>query len=186
MKGPLEQALVDIVEDLDARDVSYALVGGLATSLRGKVRVTNNVDLIVHCDVEQALSLINDLDPNRFRPLVPDVESVARTAFLIPLVHQTTGVQLDLAVGASGFEQQIVDRATKLAVSGRELAVATAEDLLLMKALAGRPQDDQDIEGIISIQRDAIDWDYCIHIAEQLEQAVDIDLANRIRKLRQD
>ena len=76
MKGPLEQALVDIVEDLDARDVSYALVGGLATSLRGKVR--------------------------------------------------------------------------------------------------------------ISIQRDAIDWDYCIRIAEQLEQAVDIDLANRIRKLRQD
>jgi predicted nucleotidyltransferase len=180
----LQTTLGDIVRELESRGWRYALIGGLATSLHGRVRVTDDIDLVIQCDVDQALDLVQTVDPTRFAPLFPDVAEVIRTAFLVPLLHQQTGIQLDLAVGVSGFEQQIVSRATRMQLAKQELYVATAEDLLLMKVLAGRPQDDQDVRGILDVQGKAIDWDYCIAIADQLQEAVGIDVAARVRKLR--
>ena len=49
-----------------------------------------------------------------------------------------------------------------------EIHVATPEDLLLMKLMAGRAHDEQDIAGIVSVAGQKLDWDYCQEIAEQL------------------
>ena len=152
--------------------------------MRGRIRVTEDVDVVVKCTVDQALEFVQSADPTRFTPLIPEYESVARSAFLIPLIHQTTGVQLDLAVGVSGFEQQIVSRATPLQIGTRQLRVATAEDVLLMKLLAGRPQDDQDVRGIVEIQGTNLDWGYCLTVAGQLDQALGIDIEARVRSLK--
>lgn len=57
-------------------------------------------------------------------------------------------------------------------------------DLLVMKAIAGRPQDDQDIRGLIAAQREAIDWPACLSLAEQLGTAIDVDIAGRLRAAR--
>ena len=59
------------------------------------------------------------------------------------------------------------------------------EDLLVMKALAGRPQDDQDILGLVATQRTAIDWPACLGLAEKLGAAIDIDIASRLRAARE-
>ena len=63
------------------------------------------------------------------------------------------------------------------------IPVATAEDLLLMKLMAGRTQDVSDVEGIVELQKDTIDWDYCIEIAGQLQEAFDFDLVEAVQKL---
>jgi len=62
----------------------------------------------------------------------------------LPLRHRATGVKVDCALALSGFEQQLLQRAQSLSLSGRPFPVARAEDLLVMKALAGRPQDVQE------------------------------------------
>lgn len=62
--------------------------------------------------------------------------------------------------------------------------MVSVEDLLVMKALAGRPQDDQDIRGLVAAQRDAIDWTRCLAAAEALGAAVDVDMAGRLRTAR--
>lgn len=58
------------------------------------------------------------------------------------------------------------------------------EDLLVMKALAGRPQDEQDIRGLIAANGDAIDWPGCLTLARRLGEAVDVDVAGRIEAAR--
>ena len=55
-----------------------------------------------------------------------------------------------------------------------------------MKALAGRPQDDQDIRGLVAAQRDVIDWSACLGLAEKLGEAVDLDIVSRLRAARVD
>lgn len=186
MKDALKITLIDIVAELESHDLEYALVGGLAASLRGRVRVTDDVDLVVRFDVYQALNFAERLNPEKFAGFIPDVESVARSAFLLPLVHKQSGIQLDLAIGVSGFEEQIVSRATKLTIANRRVPVATAEDLVLMKLLAGRPQDNQDIRGIVATVGLTLDWDYLLSVAEQLDQALALDLSTRIRSLKED
>ncbi len=86
----------------------------------------------------------------------------------------------------SGFEQQAVRRATPVAIGGTFTPVVSIEDLPVMIALVGRPQDDQDIRGLVAAQRDVIDWSACLELAEKLGEAVDLDIVSRLRAARAD
>lgn len=184
MHEPLQQTLVDAVKFLDAERVPYALIGGLAVSLRGQPRMTADVDLVILADVPRSLALARGLEGTDFRPLFDDVAQVVQKSFILPLRHRTTNVKVDLALGLSGFEQQIMSRAERLSLAGTEIAVATAEDLLIMKILAGRPQDEQDIQGLMIAQGKKLDWKYCTDLAAKLGEALGQDLATRITSLR--
>ena len=184
MKQTLKTVLLDTVDLLESRSFPHALVGGLAASIRGRTRVTEDIEFVVVCSVDQAVALAESLEGQAFTPLFPEFEQVIRRSFILPLQHQDTGVAVDLAIGVSGFEKQVVSRATDVTIDNRLFAVATPEDLLLMKILAGRPQDDQDVKGIVSVEGASLDWDYCLKVAARLEQAVGIDMVGRIRKLK--
>jgi hypothetical protein len=181
---PLHATLADAADFLEQAGVAYALVGGLAASLRGQPRVTADVDLVIAADVDHALALAQSLGTTAFKPLFEPINDVIETAFILPLRHRTTGVKVDCALGLSGFEQRLLERAETLPLSGRPFPVAAAEELLVMKALAGRPQDIQDIQGILVAQGDRLDWEYCLGVAADLGAAVDQDLAGTLRELR--
>jgi predicted nucleotidyltransferase len=181
---PLSTTLADAVAYLESERVAYALVGGLAVSLRGQPRVTADVDMVIAADVERALALVHELENTRFKPLFAEIADVVQTAFILPLRHRSTNVKVDLAIGLSGFERQTVRRAERIDMAGSPVSVATAEDLLIMKVLAGRPQDEQDITGLMMAQGSRLDWDYCLAVAADLGDALGQDLAGRIRGLR--
>jgi len=63
-----------------------------------------------------------------------------------------TNIKVDMSLGLSRFEQQLISRAELLDISGTMVSVVTAEDLQLLKILAGRPQDMQDARGIVAAQ----------------------------------
>jgi len=54
-----------------------------------------------------------------------------------------------------------------------------------MKLMAGRTQDIGDVAGIVELHKDTIDWNYCIEIAGQLQEAFDFDLVEAVQKLRE-
>jgi hypothetical protein len=149
--------LADAVAMLESRGLPSALIGGLAVSLRGQPRMTVDVDLVIHADVGDALQLVRELSATPFEPLFAVVEEVVASAFILPLRHRTTGIRVNLAIGMSGFEREAIRRATRLAVGAGSVAVVTVEDLLVMKALAGRPQDDADMRGLVDLHRGEID-----------------------------
>lgn len=162
------------------------LIGGLAVALRGQPRATVDVDMVLATDVDAALELVQQLSTSRFRPLFADVEQVVQESLILPLRHREQGVKVDLMIGLSGFERLAVDRAQLCEVAGTTIPVATAEDLIIMKSLAGRPRDEQDLEGLVIAQGDALDWTYCDRMANELGEALGIDLLDRVRKLRRD
>jgi hypothetical protein len=181
---PLQVTLADAVELLERHRAPYALIGGLAASLRGQPRVTADVDLVMAVDVEAALSIAATLGSSRFAPLFPDVKEVVERALILPVRHRITGVKVDVAIGLSGFERQAVDRAQPIVLAGREVAVATAEDIVIMKLLAGRPQDELDLKGIVAAQADRLDWSYCQAVAAELGEAIGQDLISSLTRLR--
>jgi hypothetical protein len=180
----LQITLHDVVNLLDERHIPYALIGGLATSLRGQARLTADVDLVVAIDVTAALVIAGELPQTPFAPLFDDLSLVIERSFIMPLRHRATGVKVDVSLGLSGFEQQAISRAEAIELYGRPVKVATTEDLVIMKALAGRPQDDQDLRGMLIAQSQRMDWKYCLQTATQLGEAVGQDLASKIRRFR--
>ena len=184
MEPALWPTLADAAKVLEARGIRFALIGGLAVSLRGQPRMTVDVDLVILADVDQALRLVQELDSTPFEPLFPGVEDVVARSYILPLRHRATGIRVDVAIGMSGFEQQAVLRATQVMIGDVRVPVVAVEDLLVMKALAGRPQDEQDIRGLVAAQRDAIDWPACLDVATKLGEAIDLDVASRLRAAR--
>ena len=184
MDNPLRQTLTAAISLLDQHSIPYALVGGLAASLRGQPRATADVELVIGVDIGKALSLLSDLETTAFEPLFEGVAEVVERAFILPLKHRETGVKVDLALGLSGFEQQLLSRTQEVNLLGESVQVASAEDLIVMKLLAGRPRDQQDAEGIVMVQGDSIDWDYCRETALRLGQAVEQDLVGPLDKLK--
>lgn len=184
MNEPLRTTLADAVSFLQKEGVPYALIGGLAVSLRGQPRVTVDIDIVIAADLDRALALAGTLEQTNFRPLFDDVTDILQKTFILPLRHRSTNVKVDLALGLSGFERQAVARAERLELAGSEVSVATAEDLVVMKVLAGRPQDEQELRGLVIAQGDRLDWDYCLKLAVDLGEALGHDLVGRICALR--
>ena len=177
-----DDAIVRVANLLESHELAFALIGGLASSIRGRLRVTADIDIVVDCEVSAAVSLLKQLDEKSFRPFVDDAEISIRQFYILPIEDVASGTPIDLAIGASGFEKLVVQRASTPA--GYSIPVATAEDLLLMKLMAGRTQDVSDVKGIVELRKDTIDWDYCIEIAGQLQEAFDFDLVEAIQNLK--
>jgi hypothetical protein len=77
---PLQTTLADAASLLQARRNSYALIGGLASSYRGRPRVTADVGLVIDADVATAIALAESLGQSKFQPLFPDVADVIERA----------------------------------------------------------------------------------------------------------
>lgn len=183
-RDPLLQTLADITDFLQSQHLGFALIGGLASTVRGEPRSTLDVDLVVGCDVPRCRELIGALADSAFRPLFADVAEVMETAFLLPLVHRQTSIKVDLALGLTGFEQNAIRRAAPVDLGGCLVPVASAEDLILMKTLAGRPRDTDDVAKIVLRQGEALDWSYVLRTARELEQAIGQDLVAPLERLR--
>jgi hypothetical protein len=78
------------------------------------------------------------------------------------LLQTRNGFGIDVALGALPFEESAVNRARKNEMMpGHPLRLCCPEDLIVFKAVAGRPLDWQDVRMTIVRQGEAkLDWPY--------------------------
>ena len=75
------------------------------------------------------------------------------------LLRTEEGMPVDIALGAMPFEERSIGRSSLgELVPSVALRTCAAEDLIVHKAFAARPQDWVDIEGVILRQRGHLDW----------------------------
>lgn len=150
-----ERALRGIVAELGNRGRSFALVGGLAVSIRAEVRFTRDVDLAVLVrDDADAEALVHALSGAGYRPLAV-VEQDTATRLSTVRLAAPEGVVVDLLFASSGLELEIVTRAETMELPEvGAVPVARAEELLAMKILSmreGRLQDRIDAQRLIEV-----------------------------------
>ena len=84
------------------------------------------------------------------------LEFAARTRVL--LLRHVNGIPLDVSCGALTFEEHVTRDATVVELAGVQVRLARAEHLLVLKAIAARPQDHADMHAIVVANR-ALDLD---------------------------
>jgi predicted nucleotidyltransferase len=137
----------------DATNVRAAIIGGVAASLLGKPRLTKDVDAVV-LDMD-AQALIDGGAPFGFVPRIADAVDFARNTRMVLLRFSEGAIDIDLSLGALPFEYEVIDRSSMIDVSpGVSIRVASPEDIIIMKAVAGRGRDIMDIENIIRANPD--------------------------------
>lgn len=155
------QTLAEVRDLLQAQNVRFALIGGIAVGLRAEPRATKDVDLVISVDASRAPDVLADLEGHGFTTVrhgLPGPGAVVRLHRVGP-----DGVRawVDLLFEGTDLERSLLDRATtELLFGGVALPVATTEDLILLKLLAHRPQDLLDVRNLISFHLGTLDLTY--------------------------
>jgi len=118
----------------------HCVIGGMALLRWGEQRMTKDVDLTLLTGFGNEEAYIGAL-LKEFQALPAEPMAFALRNRVLP-VRTKAGFKADIALGGLPFEAQAVTRASDYAYSDRVvLRTCTAEDLVVMKAFAARPQD---------------------------------------------
>lgn len=143
-------ALSDLVDALTASGVDYALIGGFAVIVHGYDRSTRDVDLVAWNVDDNIEDLVASLDERGFTFRSGGIDE-ARQIRVLRMAHRT-GIPIDISMGLLPFEHEVVERASDVGLGGDLVArIATVEDLVIMKLIASRPRDLDDITRLLEL-----------------------------------
>lgn len=153
----VEEALRRVAILGQAEGIEWALVGGMAVSVRTEPRFTRDVDLAVAAEGDaEAEIVVGHLQRGGYRvEAIVEQQATDRMA-TARLRREGPGDEpfIDLLFASSGIEDEIVAQAEQLEVlPGVLLRVASAEHLLATKILAiddSRPQDRADAIALLA------------------------------------
>jgi predicted nucleotidyltransferase len=145
---PFRAAIEALQRLLEKQNNRGVIIGGVAVGFLGKPRFTADVDamfLLSIQDIPQFLKLASKED---IVPRIKDAEAFAGKTRVLLLKHAPSETEIDISLGILPFEEQIVERGSTKVVSGLSIRLPTPEDLIIMKAIAHRPKDLEDIRTI--------------------------------------
>ena len=147
-------ALERLTRALNENGVGYALIGGIAVSLVAKPRFTADIDAVLWHLGDDFGSTLEALRSRGFESRSEKPLEFARRHRML-LLADADGVGIDLSLGALPFEEETVRNALRIeVVPGLEVRVARPEALVVMKALAARPRDLEDIRELLRMNPD--------------------------------
>ncbi|MPZ17204.1 MAG: hypothetical protein GEV06_04730 [Luteitalea sp.] len=149
-----------VAEVLNELHHAWALIGGLAVSVRVEPRTTRDVDIAVAvADDAAAESLIHDLVLRGYQvhaALEQRTSGRLATIRLTPYGQDPeAGIVVDLLFASSGIESEVVAAAEEIEIQqGLTVPVARAGHLVAMKLLSASPQRPDDARDLIFLLRD--------------------------------
>ena len=141
---------------LDAREWRSCIIGGIAVQRWGEPRLTRDVDATLLAGIGGEEKYVDEI----LRHYASRIEGAREFALMrrVMLLAAEDGTEIDLALGGLPFEENAVQRASDFEFyPGMVLRTCSAEDLIVMKAFAGRERDWGDVRGIIARQN-WLDW----------------------------
>ena len=127
---------------MDAADIEWAFVGGVAVGIHGFIRATEDIDILINIDDLSKLDII--LQKNGFlinkQPInFKNGFTLYRRVKIIDDAHFI----LDLMIPPDDFSELLQNRQTGF-IDGYKVFVVTKQDLIRMKSGTGREKDKMD------------------------------------------
>jgi hypothetical protein len=163
----------------------FCFIGGIAVQHWGEPRLTRDVDASVLTGFGPEEDFISAI-LKTYQARLPDAKEFAQRHRVL-LVQTPSGIDFDISLAALPFEEEMIRRSRVVEyLPGIELRVCSAEDLIVLKSFADRPQDWQDVNSIIERQgNETLDWQYIItSLSPLVEVKEDPQILQKLKKLR--
>jgi len=153
----------ELLRRLVGGDVDFVIVGGIAMMFLGSARFTRDLDICFSPATRNLRRLgaaLTDLDA-RLRgvpgspedlPFVPDAKTLGRIE-LLTLSTSLGWLDVHRELKGAPPYRELRRNAERLDAGGVEVLVASPDDMIAMKAAAGRPLDRADIAELEAIKR---------------------------------
>jgi hypothetical protein len=146
---PPEATLGALVRWLRSEDVPGLIIGGVASSLLGRPRLTQDVDVLILLEEQRWRRFLSAGVRFGFVPRMEDAVAFARRSRVFLIRHKSSGVDVDIALAGLPFEKESIAQVRWIRAGKFSLPLPTPENLIIMKAVAHRPQDMADIKGLL-------------------------------------
>ncbi len=123
---------VSFGEELDARDITYALTGSVAASFYGEPRSTVDIDFTVMTARDSLARLIELQD--RYYVSESAINEAVDQSSSFNLIHHETGLKVDIFVlDSSPFNEVMIERRIRMQLTSGDVWVASPEDVTARK-----------------------------------------------------
>lgn len=159
----LAQTLSTLIANFNRRGIQYALAGGWAYSALVEPRATTDIDVLLLLEQpsrDRVQSLLSSLfDSTIVHPAAMVLHGISIWRCVGVLKNQE--VVVDILLADSEYLQTALSRRRQILLGDLPVSILTIEDLILLKTLAGRLQDQADLEKIRLRQDELhVDWNY--------------------------
>lgn len=171
MRSPVADLLADLARAFDALGISWYLFGAQAAIVYGVARLTADVDVTVQPPAIPAAEWLTRLEQHGFERRFADPGFAEQTR-VFPVVHHRTGLPVDIVVAGPGLEEDFQRRAVVQSIDGVPVPVIEIADLVILKVLAARAKDLDDVVMLSRVHGDAIDAGRVRTVLAMLEDAL--------------
>lgn len=147
--GKFLKPLYDLAAWLRAARVPGAVIGGVAVAILGRPRLTRDLDALVFLEEAKWAEFLKKGRRHGFVVRFADSLQFARECRILLIRHLPSGLDVDMTLGSSQYDQEAIERSVEVRVGRKKIRVVSADDLVVMKAVAHRPRDLADIEGLL-------------------------------------
>ena len=174
------QATLLVIDVFEKLDIAYLIGGSFASTAYGRLRTTQNVDIIAAFEPTHVDPFVNDLDSAFYLDEETIRYAISRQTNF-NLIHLETMFKVDIFLPKDRpFDQNQLSRRVKRALdmeSARDVYFASPEDTILAKLewyrLGGEVSEVQwrDIKAIFGLRADQLDMTYLNNSAEGMQIA---------------
>lgn len=160
----------------------YLLIGGLAASLLGEARITNDADFIIVINDEKLKTFLKKAKKKKFKFPEKKLWEVFSLKGIFRLFCE--GLHVDFIQASTELEKQAFKRKKKTKLFGKVIFIPSPEDLILFKIIPGREIDLIDIKRILTRHWDRMDRKYLEKWAMKIsDEAEDARIYYRLKKV---
>jgi predicted nucleotidyltransferase len=155
----VERVVAEAAAALERGGVPYLLIGGVASSVLGRPRATDDIDVLV--DPRNADRALGALGAAGFETEATDPHWIYKA----PKDGLTVDVMFNIK-GDVHVDEEMLERARPTSFAGRDVQVAAPEDVIVIKALAhDEPSFRHWHDALAIITAQELDWDYLVRRA---------------------
>jgi hypothetical protein len=148
------RVLADLTAWLEISRIPAMVVGGVAASILGRPRATRDIDALVILSEDMWAAALAAAERHGIVARIDEPLEFARKTRTLLLRHLESAVDIDVILGRLPFEEEAIARSESHDLGGVRVKLPQVEDLLILKAIACRPQDLRDIEGLLDVHPD--------------------------------
>ena len=178
----LQEVFKKTISFLDKQGYDYLVIGGIASSILGQPRMTEDVDICIFINKSMVKKFLGVAQKNGFefneKEILKKVKETGTFQIFIGEFH------VDFLILSTDFEKTALSRKQMVNIYGINAPFPTPEDLILFKIIPARHIDLADAENIAKRHSGKLDKGYLEKWAMKLsDEAEDIRIYNEVKRL---
>jgi hypothetical protein len=144
-----EELLKRLAIALDRAALPYMVFGGQAVLLYGEPRLTRDIDITLGVAPDRADAVLRVIGELQLQVLVADARQFLNETLVLPALDPASNIRIDFVFSLTEYERQAIARSNIVQLGGVAVRFVTLEDLVVMKVIAGRPRDLEDVAAVL-------------------------------------